>query len=183
MHSLQGSCKNLAKNAFLGRSFKEIFSLQDLARKLFLERSCKEMFPLQDLATKLFPWKNVKLYKECNGRAFSESKRSLSSIHRSEAVLRKHLQRKLRTSEENQISNIIQRTKGKRILLKFHQFYSAKNTRRDTHKSRKPFFPNWKQQKIHHSQRKTFQKTENWVIFFEFVLMFSGKSHSAENLD
>ena len=41
--------------------------------------------------------------------------------HRGEAVLRKHL----RTFEENQISNIIRKTKGKR-RLKFHQFYSAK---------------------------------------------------------
>ena len=37
--------------------------------------------------------------------------------HRGEAVLRKHL----RTFEENQMSNIIRRTKGKRTL-KFHQF-------------------------------------------------------------
>ena len=41
--------------------------------------------------------------------------------HRGEAVLRKHL----RTFEENQISNIIRKTKGKR-RLKFHPFYSAK---------------------------------------------------------
>ena len=39
--------------------------------------------------------------------------------HRGEAVLRKHL----RTFEENQISNIIRRTKGKRTL-KFHEFYN-----------------------------------------------------------
>ena len=58
-------------------------------------------------------------------------------LHRGEAVLRKHL----RTFEENQISNFIRKTKGKR-RLKFHQFYSAKNTRRDTRKPRKPFFPN-----------------------------------------
>ena len=30
------------------------------------------------------------------------------------------------TFEESQISNIIRRTKGKRTLLQFHQFYSAK---------------------------------------------------------
>ena len=41
-------------------------------------------------------------------------------------MLRKHLRRKLRTFEETQISNIIRRAKGKRTLLKFHQFY-AKN--------------------------------------------------------
>ena len=64
-------------------------------------------------------------------------------LHRGEAVLRKHLRRKLRTFEENQKSNIIRTTKGKRtLLLKFRQFYSAKNTRRDTHESRKPFSPN-----------------------------------------
>ena len=40
-------------------------------------------------------------------------------VHRGEAVLRKHL----RTFEENQISNIIRKTKGKR--LKFHQFYNS----------------------------------------------------------
>ena len=59
--------------------------------------------------------------------------------HRGEAVLRKHL----RTFEENQISNIIRRTKGKRTL-KFHQFYNIqcqKICQKDTHKSRKPFFP------------------------------------------
>ena len=59
----------------------------------------------------------------------------------------------------NKISNIIRSTKGKRtLLLKFHQFYSAKNTRSDTHNSRKPFFPKWKQQKTHLSQPKKFQK-------------------------
>ena len=72
--------------------------------------------------------------------------------HTGEAVLRKHLRRKLRTFEETQISNIIGRAKGKRtILLKFHQFY-AKKSRRDTHKSRKQFFSNRKQQKTHLSQ-------------------------------
>ena len=43
--------------------------------------------------------------------------------HRGEAVLRKHLRRKLRTFEENQISSIIRRTKGKRTLLKFRELY------------------------------------------------------------
>ena len=42
-------------------------------------------------------------------------------LHRGEAVLRKHLR-----SFENQINNIIRRTKGKRTMIKFHQFYSAK---------------------------------------------------------
>ena len=72
---------------------------------------------------------------------------------RGEVVVRKHLRRQLRTFEETQISNIIQRAKGKRtLLLKFHQFYSAKKSRRDTHKSRKQFFSKWKQQKTHLSQ-------------------------------
>ena len=79
-------------------------------------------------------------------------------------MLRKHLLRKLRTFEETQISNILRIAKGKRTLLKFHQFYSANKSRRDTHKLRKQFFPKWKpkwkQQKTHLSQPKTFQKTE-----------------------
>ena len=71
-------------------------------------------------------------------------------------MLRKHLRRKLRTFEETQISNIIRRAKGKRtLLLKFHQFYSAKkpegipinlennsatgNNRRPIFLNRKPF--------------------------------------------
>ena len=78
-----------------------------------------------------------------------------TKLHRGEAMLRKHLHRRLRTFEENQISKIIRRTKCKKTLLKFHQFYRAKNTRRDTHKSRKPFFHNWKQQKTHLSQPET----------------------------
>ena len=48
-----------------------------------------------------------------------------SFVYRGEAVLRKHLRRKLRTFE-NQISKTLRRTKGKRTLLQFHQFYSAK---------------------------------------------------------
>ena len=72
--------------------------------------------------------------------------------HRGEAVLRKHLRRKLRTFEETQISNIIRRANGKRtLLLKVHQFY-AKKSRGDTHKCRKQFFSNWKQQKTLLSQ-------------------------------
>ena len=51
---------------------------------------------------------------------------NFNNLHRGEAVLRKHLQRRLRTFEENQISKIIRRTKCKITLLKFHQFYSAK---------------------------------------------------------
>ena len=49
-----------------------------------------------------------------NRGGFDENK-----LDRGEAVLRKHL----RTFEENQISNIIRRIKGKRTL-KFHQFYN-----------------------------------------------------------
>ena len=101
-------------------------------------------------------------------------------------MFRKHLRRKLRTFEENQISNIIRRTKYKRtLLLKFHQFYSAKNTRRDTHKFQKPFFPNWKKQKTHLPQPKTLKKDKekNVLKCFEIFLMVSGKSHSAEKLE
>ena len=84
--------------------------------------------------------------------------------HTGETVLRKHL----RTFEENQISNIIRRTKGKGTL-NFHQFYSAKNPRRDTHKSRNPFFLNWKQQKAHLFQRKTLKKNRKLrKIFSKF---------------
>ena len=84
-------------------------------------------------------------------------------------MLRKHLRRKLRTFEETQKSNIIRRAKDKRtLLLKFHQFYSAKKSRRDIHKSRnnssptgnnrKPIFLNripLKKQKI---EEKIFSK-------------------------
>ena len=65
-------------------------------------------------------------------------------------MLRKHFRTKLRTLEENQINNIIRRTKGKRtsihlIINSGHQinfinFKAPKNNRRDTHESRKPFF-------------------------------------------
>ena len=73
-------------------------------------------------------------------------------------MLRKHLRRKLGTFEETQISNIIRRAKGKRtLLLKFHQFY-AKKSQRDTHKSRKQFFSNWKQQKTHRKPLKKNRK-------------------------
>ena len=76
-------------------------------------------------------------------------------LHRGEAVLRKHL----RTFEENQISNIIRRTKGKRTL-KFHQFYNIQRQKIperirisiENHSS-----PTEKQ-KTHLSQRKTFKK-------------------------
>ena len=39
-----------------------------------------------------------------------------------------------------------------------NNFTAPKNTRRDTHKSRKPFFPNWKQRKTHLSH---FKKSRN----------------------
>ena len=69
-------------------------------------------------------------------------------------MLRKHLG-KLRT-EENQISKILRKTKCK-MTLKFHQFYSAKNMVRDTHKSRKP---QEETEKKHLSQPETFFKTQ-----------------------
>ena len=60
-------------------------------------------------------------------------------------------------------------------MLKFHQFYSRKNTGRDTPKSQKPFFPNWKQQKTHLSQRKKNRKLRKTIFeiirnFFDEVL-------------
>ena len=65
-------------------------------------------------------------------------------------MLRKHLR-----SFENQINNIIRRTKGKRTMLKFHQIYSAKkipegmgisleNHSSPTENSKKPIFLNGK---------------------------------------
>ena len=72
--------------------------------------------------------------------------------HRGEAELRKHL----RTFEENQISNIIRRTKGGRTL-KFHEFYniqrqkiseririSLENHSSPTENSKNPIFLNGK---------------------------------------
>ena len=50
------------------------------------------------------------------------------------------------------------------LLLKFHQFYSAKNTRRDTHKTLKNhIFRNWRQQKpilFHRKPLKTQKQIE-----------------------
>ena len=71
-------------------------------------------------------------------------------------MLRKHL----RTFEENQISNIIRRTKGKRTL-KFHQFYNIQRQKipkririsLENHSS-----PTENSKKTHLSQRKTFKK-------------------------
>ena len=56
------------------------------------------------------------------------------------------------------------------LLLKFHQFY-AKKSQRDTHKSRKQFFSNWKQQKTYLSQPWTFKKKieeKKFEIFRKF---------------
>ena len=92
-------------------------------------------------------------------------------IHRGEAVLRKHLQ----TFEENQKSNIIRRTKGKRTLIKFINFTAPKSTWRDTHKSRKPFFPTWKQQKTHLFQQKTWKKLRK-KFFSKFSEIFLWRS-------
>ena len=70
------------------------------------------------------------------------------------------------------------------MLLKIHQFYSAKNTQRDTHKSRKLFFLNWKQQKTIILNRKPFnQKIEEIFFRKNFSMKVYGKSHSAENLE
>ena len=100
-------------------------------------------------------------------------------------MLRKHL----RTFEENQISNIIRRTKGKRTL-KFHQFYniqrqkiperihiSLENHSSPTENSKKPIFFNEKPLKKNRKLRKNFLK------FSKIFLIVSGKSHSAKNLE
>ena len=96
-------------------------------------------------------------------------------------MLRKHL----RTFGENQISNIIRRTKGKKTL-EFHQFYiiERQKNRKDTHKSRKAFFPNWKQQKTHLSQRKTLkikQKMEEFLENLEESLTLAKRFVSSKN--
>ena len=80
-------------------------------------------------------------------------------------MLRKHL----RTFEENQISNIIRRTKGKR-KLKFHEFYniqrqkiperirkSLENHSSPTEKSKKPIFLNGKPLKNRKLRKKNFE--------------------------
>ena len=87
-------------------------------------------------------------------------------------MFRKHLRTKLRIFQEKTKyakSYGEPKVKGQR-LLKLHQFYSAKNTRRDTHQTRNPFFPNWKQKK-HLSRHKTFPKN----LYF--------RKNSAENPD
>ena len=67
------------------------------------------------------------------------------------------------------------------MLLKFHQFYGTKNIRSDTHKTRKPFSPNWKQQKNHILNRKPFKKIEEKIFSKKFLMKVFGKSHSLEN--
>ena len=80
-------------------------------------------------------------------------------------MLRKHL----RTFEENQTSNIIRRTKGKRTL-KFHQFYniqrqkipeririSLENHSSPTENSKKPIFLNEKPLKNKKMRKKFFE--------------------------
>ena len=66
-------------------------------------------------------------------------------------MLRKHLRRRLRTFEENQISKIIRKTKRKMTLLKFHhQFYNEgirinlENHSSPTGNSKKPIVLNRK---------------------------------------
>ena len=71
------------------------------------------------------------------------------------------------------------------MTLKFHEFYSAKNMVRDTHKSRKPQVET---EKKHLSQPETFfkkRKNREKIRNFSknFLKKVSGKSHSAENLE
>ena len=49
----------------------------------------------------------------------------------------------------------------KDTIVKFHQFYRAKNTRRDTHRTLKPHLPRWKQRKSNLSQPEIFRKMKN----------------------
>ena len=82
-------------------------------------------------------------------------------------MLRKHLR-----SFENQISNIIRRTKGKWSMLKFHQFYSAKKYPKGWAKVSKTILPQLKTAKNPSSStenRKNKQKIEgkNFLNFFQ----------------
>ena len=78
---------------------------------------------------------------------------SKPKFYRGEAVLRKHL----RTFEENQISNIIRRTKGKRTL-KIHQFYSAEKYPKGYAEISKTILPQLKTAKTPSFSTKNLQK-------------------------
>ena len=82
---------------------------------------------------------------------------------RGEAVLRKHLRRNLRTFEENQISNIIRRTKGK-----------IENHSSPTGTSKKPSFLNRNPLKNRKLRKIVFE-----VFRQNFSKKVSGKSLSA----
>ena len=97
-------------------------------------------------------------------REFFAFSRIVNFKHRCEAVVRKHLR-----TFENQISNIIRRTKGKRTL-KFHQFYniqgqkipeririSLENHSSPTENSEKPIFLNEKPLKNRKLSEKIFE--------------------------
>ena len=100
-------------------------------------------------------------------------------------MLRKHL----RTFGENQINNIIRRTKGKKTL-KFHQFYniqrqkipeririSLENHSSPTENSQKPIFLNEKPLKNRKLRKKFLE------IFRKYFWWHPVKSHSAEILE
>ena len=117
----------------------------------------------------LIHWSDSKCSDEVSCQNYFETQ------NRGEAVLRKHLRKHLRTFEENQISKIIRRIKCKMTLLKFHQFINftaPKNTRRDTHKSRKPFFPNWKNPSFSNWKKFFFKKRKIRKKFEIFRKLF-----------
>ena len=106
-------------------------------------------------------------------------------LHRGETVLRKPL----RTFEENQLSNIIRRTKGKRTL-KFHQFYniqrlkiserlriSLENHSSPTENIKKPIFLSEKPLK-NRKTRKTF-----FEIFLTSILLQNFKKLKGDSLE
>ena len=114
---------------------------------------------------------------------------ALIRIHRGEAVLRKHLRRRLRTFEENQISKIIRRTKCKMTILKFHQIYSVKKYTKGYASISKTILPQLETAKKpislnrKHFKKKQRNKEKNFENFSKNFLKVSGKSHSAENLE
>ena len=71
----------------------------------------------------------------------------------------------------------------KEIIGNISSILPRQNTRKDTHKTRKPIFPNWKQQKESSFPTENLTKIERKIQnFFEKLFdKVSGKSHSAEN--
>ena len=72
---------------------------------------------------------------------------------RGEAVIRKHLRRKLRSFEEKTIKHYHTENQGQKDI-EIYQFYSAKKYPKGTHQARELFFTIWRQQKINLSETK-----------------------------